>query len=89
VFIPGRSHGALQTGVMSCTVVAGFAGKEHKGKQPLFEKSSAKTFICAGPVAAKPARPKVNKVFCYFLFTKNSAFLAYSRFSLRRVWSAH
>ncbi len=42
-------------------------------KQPLFEKSGAKTFCYSGPVPVKPARPKVTKFFCYFLFTKSSA----------------
>jgi hypothetical protein len=32
-------------------------------KWPLFEKSGAKTFGYAGPVALKPHGPKVNKVF--------------------------
>jgi hypothetical protein len=34
-----------------------------EGKQALFKKSAAKTFVCAGPEALKPHGPKVNKVF--------------------------
>jgi hypothetical protein len=40
------------------------------GKRPLFKKSGAKIFCYAGPVAAKPARPKGAEN--YFLFTKSS-----------------
>jgi hypothetical protein len=41
---------------------------EHEGKrrkQPLFEKSGAKTFVCAGPKAVSPTTPLAqhNKVF--------------------------
>ncbi len=36
---------------------------ERKRKRAAFEKSGAKTFVYAGPVAAKPARPRVIKVF--------------------------
>src|ERR1700722_18431065 len=41
-------------------------------KWPLFKKSGVKTFCYAGPVAVKPARPKLTKFFCFFLFTKSS-----------------
>ncbi len=43
-------------------------------KVPLLR--GTKTFVYAGPEAAKPARPKLTKFFCYFLFTKSSAFFA-------------
>jgi hypothetical protein len=37
-----------------------------------FEKSGAKNFCLAGPVAVSPARLRVKKYFCFFLFTKRS-----------------
>jgi hypothetical protein len=39
-------------------------------KWPLFEKSGAKTFITLGPVAAKPARPRLTKFFAAFCSQK-------------------
>jgi hypothetical protein len=37
--------------------------KVRKSKQPLFEKSGAKTFVYAGPVAVKPARAQSKQSF--------------------------
>ena len=49
-----------------------FSALERQSKWPLFGKSGTKNFCNFGPGAAKPARPKVAKFFCYFLFTKSS-----------------
>jgi hypothetical protein len=52
-------------------------------KQPLFEKSGAKTFCYYGPGAVKPHGPKTTKFFCFFLFTKRSAFFLLRERALR------
>jgi hypothetical protein len=63
---------------MSCR--RGIFAPEEKRKQPLFEKSGAKTFLnWAVPVIA--AQVKITKYFCYFLFTKSSSLLAFCRHS--------
>jgi hypothetical protein len=41
-------------------------GLRKKEKAAAFlKKSGAKNFCYAGPVAVKPARPKITKFFCY------------------------
>jgi hypothetical protein len=48
------------------------------GKQPLFEKSGAKTFMMLGHGLGQRQRPwpSITKFFCFFLFTKRSLSLA-------------
>jgi hypothetical protein len=48
VFIPGRSRRALQTGVMSCTVVAEFVGKMHKESGRFLKKAAQKLLVALG-----------------------------------------
>ena len=43
------------------------------GKQPLFEKSGAKTFYSSGPVSVKPARPRIKKVFLLLFVHKKKS----------------
>jgi hypothetical protein len=52
------------------------SGQASKRKKPLFEKSGAKTFVCAGPEVVSPTTPLTqhNKVFLLLFVHKNSAF---------------
>jgi hypothetical protein len=53
------------------------AGFPNRRKQPLFEKSGAKTSFMLGHGRLRRQRPwpKLAKFFCYFLFTKSSLLL--------------
>jgi hypothetical protein len=52
-----------------------------KGKQPLFEKSGAKTSFMLGHWLCRGQRPcpSIKKFFCFFLFTKRSLPLRLSK----------
>jgi len=55
-----------------------------------FEKKKQKTFVCSGAALLGRARAKLTKFFCFFLFTKRSAFFSlYHRGTiptLKKTW---
>jgi hypothetical protein len=48
------------------------AAADQSEKEAAFWKKRRKNFFDFEPVALKPARPKLTKFFCFFLFTKRS-----------------
>ena len=58
---------------------------ELKESGRFLKKAAQKLFFMLGPMAVPPARPKLIKFFCFFLFTKRSPLLA----SLSQVHRIH